>query len=81
MSIQELRDIRNKTEKGKKADAIIIQNDELRRIKDHMVIKSPEKIREERKMKETMKEQSMAQATIRKNKMKAMDATRESKMP
>jgi hypothetical protein len=46
-----------------------------------MVIKSPEKIREERKMKETMKEQSMAQATIRKNKMKAMDATRESKMP
>ena len=70
MSIQELRDIRNKTEKGQKADAIIIKNDELRRIKDHIVIKSPEKIRDEKKMKETMKEQSMAAATMRKNKMK-----------
>ena len=70
MSIQELREIRNKTEKGQKADAIIIKNDELRRIKDHIVIKSPEKIRDEKKMKETMKEQSMAAATMRKNKMK-----------
>ena len=81
MSIQELRDIRNKTEKGQKADAIIIKNDELRRIKDHIVIKSPEKIREEKKMKETMKEQSMAAATMRKNKMKQLDAARESKVP
>ena len=81
VSIQELRDIRNKTEKGQKADAIIIKNDELRRIKDHIVIKSPEKIREEKKMKETMKEQSMAAATMRKNKMKQLDAARESKVP
>ena len=60
MSIQELRDIRSKTEKGQKNDAIIIKNDELKRIKDNMVIKSPEKIRDEKKMKETMKQQSMA---------------------
>lgn len=58
MSIQELRDIRNKTEKGQKSDAIIIKTDELRRIKDHVVIKSPEKMREEKKLKETMKENS-----------------------
>ena len=48
MSIQELREIRNKTEKGQKADAIIIKNDELKRIKDNMIIKSPEKIRDEK---------------------------------
>lgn len=48
VSIQELREIRNKTEKGQKADAIIIKNDELKRIKDNMIIKSPEKIRDEK---------------------------------
>lgn len=32
-------------------------------------------------MKETMKEQSMQQATMRKNKMKQLDAARESKVP
>jgi hypothetical protein len=53
-----------------KSDAIVINNDEFRRIKDTMVVKSPEKRLEERKMQETMKVEMMAQATMRKNKMK-----------
>lgn len=50
VSIQELREIRGKTEKGAKSDAIIINYDELKRIKANMVIKSPEKRMEERKL-------------------------------
>jgi sporulation protein YlmC with PRC-barrel domain len=48
ISMQELRDIRQKTEKGEKPDAIIINKDELKRIKDAIVIKSPEKKMEEK---------------------------------
>lgn len=43
-----MRDIRNKTLKGEKADAIIISNDELSRIKKTMIIRSPEKAKMER---------------------------------
>ena len=42
ISLHELRDIRSKTIKGEKADAIMISNDELNRIKNTMIIKSPE---------------------------------------
>lgn len=49
----ELRDIRNKTIKGNKADAVIISNDELHRIKKTMVIKSPEQKADEKKLYES----------------------------
>ena len=49
----ELRDIRNKTIKGEKADAIIISNDELHRIKKTMVIKSTEQKADEKKLYES----------------------------
>ena len=81
VSINELRDIRNKTEMGEKSDAIIIKNDELKRIKETMVVKSPEKLIEERKLKESQKIEMQASATIRKEKMKEHDKVRNSKMP
>ena len=66
---------------GEKSDAIIIKNDELKRIKETMVVKSPEKLIEERKMKESQKIEMQASATIRKEKMKEHDKVRNSKMP
>jgi hypothetical protein len=53
ISMAELRDIRNKTIKGNKADAVIISNDELHRIKKTMVIKSPEQKADEKKLYES----------------------------
>lgn len=53
ISLHELRDIRNKTIRKEKADAIIISNDELGRIKNTIVIKSPEQKKMEKEMKET----------------------------
>ena len=81
ISLQELRDIRNKTIKGEKADAIIISNDELNRIKNTMIIKSPDQIKKEKAdFLEKQNEQRFA-ATTRKEKMKKFDVTREAKMP
>lgn len=51
--MQELRDIRAKTEKGKQSDAIILPQHELDQIKKNMIYKSPEKIVMEKKLKET----------------------------
>ena len=81
ISIQELRDIRGKTEKGGQHDAIVIKHDDLKRIKENTIYKSPEKLIEEKRMKETTQQASMAKSTMRKNKMKELDKARESKLP
>ena len=43
ISAMELREIRNKTEKGLQKDAIILRQDDLDKIKKNMIYKSPEK--------------------------------------
>ena len=53
ISIHELRDIRENTINGKNKDARMITNDELKRIKNTMIIKSPEDLQKEKTLKET----------------------------
>jgi len=42
--MQELREIRDKTIKGQKPDASIIKNDELDRIRNTIIYKTPEQL-------------------------------------
>ena len=81
ISLAELRDIRAKTEKGQKHDAVVISNNELERIKKTIVIKSPEKLMEERRIREDERDKEMATSKIRKQKMEEHDKLRQSKMP
>lgn len=59
----------------------MISNDELNRIKNTMIIKSPEQKAMEKTLAETKKNEQRFAATARKEKMKKCDAVRESKMP
>ena len=81
ISLQELRDIRNKTIKGEKADGIIISNDELTRIKKTMIIRSPEQAKKEKDDFLAKQNEQRFAATVRKEKMKKFDVTRDAKMP
>ena len=53
ISIHELREIRENTIKGKNSDARLISHAELSRIKNTMIIKSPEDLQKEKTLKET----------------------------
>lgn len=53
ISIHELRDIRENTINGKNPNARMITNDELQRIKNTMIIKSPEDLQKEKTLKES----------------------------
>jgi hypothetical protein len=81
VSLDELRDIRNKTEKNQKNDAVIISKNELARIKDSTKITTKEATQELKKMQEEQKEKQMAASKLRKQKMVEMDKTRASRMP
>ena len=59
----------------------MISNDELNRIKNTMIIKSPEQKAMEKTLAETKKNEQRFAATTRKEKMKKFDKERESKMP
>ena len=62
----ELRDIRKKTEKGQKSDAIVITQSELERMKATTKIQTKEQESQHRKLLEEQKDQQMAEAKARK---------------
>ena len=62
----ELREIRKKTEKGQKSDAIVISHSELERMKAATKIQTKEQESQHRKLLEEQKDQQMADAKARK---------------
>ena len=81
VSMNDLRRIRDQTEKGQKADAIIIGKSELDRIRGSTKIVSKEEQKQTKKMLDEQKEQQRAAAKARKKRMLAMDQERASKLP
>lgn len=77
----ELRDIRKKTEKGQKSDAIVITHGELERMKASTRIQTKEQESQHRKILEEQKDQQMAEAKARKQRMLEMDRERANKIP
>ena len=81
VSMQDLRKIREQTEKGQKADAVIIPKNELERIKGSTKITTKEEQKQSKKMLEEQKEKQRSAANARKKRMMAMDQERASKVP
>ena len=73
ISMAELREIRNQTEQGKKADAAIIKANYLADIRERFIIKTNDDLKREKKMRESEREQRMFAATQRKKKMAEFD--------
>jgi hypothetical protein len=78
---EQLRDIREQTEKGKKSEAIVIKQDELERMKAATKIQSKEAEIQQRRLLEEQKESAMAAAKARKQRMLDLDKERALKMP
>jgi hypothetical protein len=81
ISLNELRRIRQQTEKGEKPDAIVIPKTELDRIKGSTKIVTKEEQKLTKKMLDEQKEQQRGAAKARKKRMLAMDQERASKLP
>ena len=80
ISMAELREIRNQTEQGKKADAAIIKANYLADIRERFIIKTNDDLKREKKMRESEREQRMFAATQRKKKMAEFDDQRATKV-
>ena len=78
---EQLRDIREKTEKGQKSEAIVIKQDELERMKATTKITTKEYEIQQRRLLEEQKESAMAAAKARKQRMLDLDKERALKMP
>jgi hypothetical protein len=78
---EELREIRQKTEKGQKSDAIVISQSELERMKASTKIQTKEQDFQQRKLIEEQKDQQMAEAKARKQRMLDLDKARANKIP
>lgn len=78
---EELREIRQKTEKGQKSDAIVISQSELERMKASTKIQTKEQDFQQRKLLEEQKDQQMAEAKARKQRMLDLDKERANKIP
>lgn len=81
VSLGELRKIREQTEKGQKADAIVITHNELERIKGSTKIVTKEEQKLTKKMLDEQVEQQRGAAKARKKRMVTMDQERASKIP
>ena len=77
----QLREIREKTEKGQKSEAIVIKQDELERMKATTKITTKEYEIQQRRLLEEQKESAMAAAKARKQRMLDLDKERALKMP
>jgi len=78
---EDLRDIRKKTEKGQKSDAIVISHSELERMRAATKIQTKEQESQQRRLLEEQKDQAMAEAKARKQRMLEMDKERNNKIP
>jgi hypothetical protein len=63
---EQLRDIREKTEKGQKSEAVVINQGELERMKATTKIQTKEQEIQQRKLLEEQKDSAMAAAKARK---------------
>lgn len=80
VSLEELRDIRRKTEKNNQNDAVIISKGDLERIKAATTIKTKEQTLQEKKLVEEQKNAALAKSKARKQKMMEMDQQRATKV-
>lgn len=81
MGKDELREIRQKTEKGQKSDAVVISQNEIARMKASTKIQTKEQESQQRKLLEEQKDQQMAAAKARKQRMMDLDKERGNKLP
>lgn len=77
----QLREIREKTEQGKKSEAVVINQGELERMKATTKIQTKEQEALQRKLLEEQKDSAMAAAKARKQRMLELDKERALKMP
>lgn len=80
ISMDELRGIREKTQKNNQNDAVIITKGDLERIKEATTIKTKDQIIQEKKLLEEQKEAALMKSKMRKTKMQQMDAMRATKV-
>ena len=78
---EQLRDIREKTEKGQKSEAVVIKQEELDRMKGTTKIQTKEAEIQQRRLLEEQKDSAMAAAKARKQRMLDLDKERANKMP
>ena len=78
---EQLRDIREKTEKGQKSEAVVIKQEELERMKGTTKIQTKEAEIQQRRLLEEQKDSAMAAAKARKQRMLDLDKERANKMP
>jgi len=71
--MMELRKIRDKTEKGKQVDGIIINQNDLDTIRNRLVIKTKDEIQKEKILAAQTLTVEREQATLRKKKMMELD--------
>lgn len=80
ITVEELRGIRQKTEKSAQNDAVIISKHDLDRIKEHTTIKTKEALQQEKKIAEAQKQAAMAKSKAKKARMLELDEKRASKV-
>ncbi len=80
ITLDELRAIREKTEKNNKTDAVIISKTDLQRIKGATVVKTKDEILQEKKVKEEQKNAALAKSKARKAMMQELDEKRAQKV-
>ena len=80
ISMDDLRTIRQKTEKNNQNDAVIISKNDLDRIKQATTIKTKEQTLAEKKLIEEQKLAQQQKSKMRKTKMQEMDAQRATKV-
>lgn len=78
--MDELRDIRQKTEKNNQNNAVIISKNDLDRIKDATTIKTKDQIIQEKKLADQQKAAALAKSKAKKEKMMKMDEMRAGKV-
>jgi len=71
--MDELRAIREKTQKNNQNDAVIISKNDLDRIRDATTIKTKDQLLQEKKLMDQQKAAALAKSKAKKQKMIAMD--------
>ena len=80
IGIDELRRIREKTEKNNQTDAVIISATDLMRIKQATVVKTKEEVLREKTVREEQKVAALAMSKARKTRMQELDQQRAQKV-
>ena len=78
--MDELRSIRQKTEKNNQNDAVVITKNDLDRIKDATTIKTKDQLLQEKRLADQQKAAALAKSKAKKEKMIKMDQARAQKV-